>query len=114
MPMAIIALTAPGPKIAVMMTAVRSAGNAKARSVMRMTKPSTMPPRAAAKAPSGIPIPAPTSTAMIDTAMELRAPTIIMENTSRPKLSVPNRWLKLGPCNLSRKFMAVGEYGVQT
>ncbi len=113
MPIAIIALTAPGPKIAVMITAVRSAGKAKARSVIRITKPSTIPPRAAAKAPSGMPTPAPTNTAMIETAIELRAPTMIMEKTSRPKLSVPKKCVRLGPCSLSRKFIAVGEYGVQ-
>ncbi|MCY1233075.1 hypothetical protein D9M72_455940 [compost metagenome] len=109
MPIAIIALVAPGPKMAVMITAVRSAGKAKARSLMRMTRPSTQPPRAAAQAPSGTPMPAPTKTATIETEIELRAPTMIIDRMSRPKLSVPNQWARLGPCSLSRKFIAVGE-----
>ena len=85
MPMAMIALTAPGPKIAVIMTAESSAGKAKTTSLKRISASSTQPRRAAAQQPSGTPTEMPMATAMKATAMELRAPTMIMEKISRPK-----------------------------
>ena len=68
MPIASIAFAAPGPASAVIITAVSSAGKAKARSAPRITSPSTQPPHIAATAPSGTPIPAPTATAISATA----------------------------------------------
>ena len=45
MPMAMMELTAPGPSRAVIMTAVSSAGKAKAKSLNRMTASLTVSPR---------------------------------------------------------------------
>ncbi len=91
MPMAMMALTAPGPKIAVIMIADKRAGNAKTRSFNRISASSTRPPRAAASVPSGTPKPMPMPTATSATAIELRAPTMIIDSMSRPKWSVPNQ-----------------------
>ena len=85
MPMAMMALIAPGPKIAVIMIAESRAGKAKTRSLKRISTSSTMPPRAAAQQPSGTPMPMPMPTATNATAIELREPTMIMDRTSRPK-----------------------------
>ena len=49
MPMAMMALTAPGPKIAVIMIADSRAGKAKTRSLRRISASSSQPPRAAAQ-----------------------------------------------------------------
>ena len=76
--------TAPGPKIAVIITADNSAGKAKAKSLNRITHSSIPPPRAAARAPRGRPMPAPMPTATKATKIELAAPRIIIETTSRP------------------------------
>ena len=67
------------------MTAVNKAGKAKAKSLKRITVSSTHPRFPAAKAPSGTPIPAPNPIAITETNIEFHAPTINMENTSRPK-----------------------------
>ena len=91
MPMAMIALIAPGPKIAVIMIADSSAGNANTTSLSRISASSNRPPRAAAHAPSGTPMPMPIPTATSATAIEFLAPTITMERMSRPKWSVPNQ-----------------------
>ncbi|MNQ90844.1 hypothetical protein D3C85_1061980 [compost metagenome] len=84
-PMAMMALIAPGPKTAVIITASSRAGKAKIRSLPRITSSSTQPPRAAAVRPSGTPIPAPMPTATRATASEFCAPTMIIDRTSRPK-----------------------------
>ena len=91
MPMAMIELTAPGPSRAVIMTAVSSAGKAKAKSEKRITASLTQPPRAAARAPRGTPKPRPMPTATRATTMELTAPAMIIERMSRPKWSVPSQ-----------------------
>ena len=98
--MAMIELTAPGPKSAVIMTADRSAGKAKAKSLKRITSSSTQPRRAAASAPRGTPKPAPMATATRATATELWVPTMSMESTSRPKWSVPSQWAAEGGFSL--------------
>ena len=48
--------------------------------------------RAAAQSPSGMPSPMPMPTATNATAIEVRAPTMIMLRMSRPKWSVPNQF----------------------
>ena len=102
MPMAMIALTAPAPKIAVIRMAMTREGNAKIRSLARMINSSIYDPlRAAAQSPKGIPSPMPIPTATNATAIEVRAPTIIILKMSRPKWSVPNQWVPLGVCSLS-------------
>ena len=74
MPMAMMALTADGPKTAVIMMAMSSAGKAKTRSFARMIASSSSDPRrAAARSPSGTPTPMPIPTATSATAIETRA-----------------------------------------
>ena len=86
MPMAMMAFSAPGPNTAVIMIAMRRAGKAKTRSLVRMIASSTrLPRRAAAARPSGTPSPSPMPTATNATAMEVRAPTISIDRMSRPK-----------------------------
>ena len=75
MPIAMMAFTAEGPKTAVIMMAISSAGKAKTRSLPRMmTSSSSVPRRAAAASPSGTPSPMPMPTATSATAIETRAP----------------------------------------
>ena len=86
MPMAMIALTAPAPKTAVIRIAITSDGKAKIRSLPRMISSSSHDPlRAAAARPSGTPSDMPIPTATRATAMDVRAPTMIMLKMSRPK-----------------------------
>jgi hypothetical protein len=85
MPMAMMALSAPGPKIAVIITADSRAGKAKTMSEARISTSSATPRFAAAQQPSGTPTAMPMPTAISATAMELRLPTMIMERMSRPK-----------------------------
>ena len=100
MPMAMIAFSAEGPKTAVIMMAMSSAGKAKTRSLPRMiTSSSSEPRRAAAASPSGTPSPMPIPTATSATAIETRAPTMIIEKTSRPKWSVPSQCAAEGGCS---------------
>jgi len=74
MPIAMMALIAPGPKMAVIMMAESRAGKAKTMSFNRMIASSSQPPRAAAQQPSGTPAPMPMPTATSATAIELREP----------------------------------------
>jgi hypothetical protein len=85
MPIAIIALIAPGPKTAVIITAESNAGKAKTRSLKRIKTSSIKPPVAAPHKPRGTPMPAPITTETDATAMELRLPTMIIDRMSRPK-----------------------------
>ncbi len=64
------------------------------------------PLRAAAVRPSGTPSAMPMPTATSATAIEVRAPTMIMLNMSRPKWSVPNQWAAEGVCSLAGMFIA--------
>ena len=81
-----IAFSAEGPKTAVIMIAISSAGNANTRSLPRMIASSPQPPRQAAAArPRGTPSAMPIPTATSATAIDTRAPTMIIEATSRPK-----------------------------
>jgi len=61
-PMAMMAFTAPGPNTAVIRMASSNEGNAKMRSLPRMTSSSTAPRRAAARSPSGTPMNTPMTT----------------------------------------------------
>ena len=62
---------------------------------------SSEPRRAAATSPSGTPTPMPMPTATSATAIEIRAPTIIIDSTSRPNWSVPSQCAAEGACSLS-------------
>ena len=85
-PIAIIAFTAEGPKTAVMRMAMTKEGNAKIRSFPRIMSSSRKDPlRVAEKSPRGTPTIIPIPTARSATAIDVRAPIIIMENISRPK-----------------------------
>ncbi len=79
-----------------------------------MTSSRNDPWRAAAASPKGTPSPIPIPTAKSATAIDVRAPTMIIENKSRPKWSVPSQWTKLGRCSLSGIFNCVTSNGTQT
>jgi hypothetical protein len=108
MPIASMALNAPGPASAVIITAVSKEGNAKAKSDPRISNAPTQPPRAAASAPRGMPIPAPSTTATTATSRELRAPPMIIDSTSRPNGSVPSQCPAEGAASLCRMSIAAG------
>ena len=85
-PIAIIALNAPGPNTAVIKIAIISAGKANIRSLNLITKSSKKVPLfAAAIIPRGKPNMIPMLTATSATAIEVWAPTIIMDRISLPK-----------------------------
>ena len=72
--------------------AISTAGKAKIRSEVRDSASSTQPPRAAAQAPSATPRPTcRCATAISPTVIEVCAPTMMRESTSRPRWSVPSR-----------------------
>ena len=71
--------------------AISTAGKAKIKSEVRDSASSTQPPRAAAQAPSATPMVEPITTAIRPTAIEVCAPTMMRESTSRPRWSVPSR-----------------------
>ena len=100
MPMAMMALTMPGPNTAVIMMADRMAGKASVKSLSRMMVSSIQPRRAAASRPSAVPTTSPIPTATTPTRMELRAPTSSSDATSRPYTSVPSQCAALGGSSL--------------
>ena len=109
MPMAMIEVTAPGPKMAVIMMAERMAGKAKVKSLSRITISSTQPRMAEASRPKATPASTPMPTATKPTSSEFCAPTRIIESTSRPKWSVPSRWPNEGVLSLSVTTMSSTE-----
>ena len=107
--MATTALSMPGPVIAVIMIAVSTAGKAWVKSAVRMMRWSRMPSRRTeAASPSAVPSTMPMPTAPSPTASELRAPTMIIEKTSRPNWSVPNQFVAEGPLRRLRIAICVG------
>lgn len=105
----------PGPQTALIMIAESTAGKAWLKSAMRMIKLSSKPSRRiAASSPSALPTVRPRPTAPTPTASELRAPTMIIESTSRPNWSVPNQCSTDGGRSRFRIAICVGSYGVQT
>jgi len=85
-PIAMIALKADGPNTAVIKIAIINEGKANTKSFPRIIKSSSQWPWfAAAHKPKGTPRAIPIPTATTATAMEVRAPTIIMEKISLPK-----------------------------
>ncbi len=100
MPIAVIAVTRPGPKTAPSMMAESSAGNANVKSLARITRASTQPRVVAASRPSVMPRPMPMPTAISPTATALRLPASNSEKMSRPRLSVPSQCAGEGGCNL--------------
>ena len=86
-------------------------GNDSSTSTARISRRSAQPPLHAASAPSGTP---PTMARPTDTkpmVSEMRAPQIVRESTSRPRLSVPKRWTRDGACRLLPSAMASGSNG---
>ena len=75
---------------------------------------SSEPRRAAAISPSGTPNPMPMPTATSATAIDTRAPTMIIENTSRPKWSVPNQCSADGGLSFAAMSSTATSKGVQT
>ncbi len=84
MPMAMMALTAPGPNTAVMRIASNKAGKANITSLPRITISSVAPRRAALSSPSGTPTQTPMITESSATPTEVSAPCMIIDKTSRP------------------------------
>jgi hypothetical protein len=85
-PIAIIALNALGPAIAVIRIAITKLGNANTKSLNRMTASSIkLPLHVAANNPNGTPKSTPMPTATNATAIDVRAPTIIIDSISLPK-----------------------------
>ena len=85
-PIATIAFTADAPKTAVIRIAITKEGNANIRSFPRIIISSIKHPRRAAeKSPKGTPIVTPIPTASNATAIDVRAPIMIIEKISRPK-----------------------------
>src|SRR5213593_2590683 len=62
--------------------------------------------------PSSTPATAPMATAMTPTAIDVRAPAITRESTSRPYWSVPKGWGVDGGCRRATIDMASGSVGV--
>ena len=85
MAMARMAFCALAPSTEVIRMAISTAGKAKMRSDVRDSASSTQPPRAAAQAPSATPADMPRPTAISPTAIEVCAPTMMRESTSRPR-----------------------------
>ena len=94
MAMARMALRALAPSTEVIRIAISTAGKAKIRSEVRDSASSTQPPRAAAQAPSATPADMPIATAISPTVIEVCAPTMMRESTSRPRWSVPSQMLR--------------------
>ena len=90
MAMARIAFCALAPSTEVIRIAISTAGKAKIRSEVRDSASSTQPPCAAAQAPNATPIVRPMATAIRPTVIEVCAPTMMRESTSRPRWSVPS------------------------
>ena len=83
--MARMALRALAPSTEVIRMAISTAGKAKIRSEVRDSASSTQPPRAAAQAPNATPKLMPSPTAIRPTAIEVWAPTMMRDSTSRPR-----------------------------
>lgn len=99
----------PGPQTALIMIAESTAGKAWLKSAMRIIRLSSHPSRLiAAISPSALPTVRPSPTAPRPTASELRAPTMIIENTSRPNWSVPNQCSAEGGRRRFRIAICVG------
>ena len=110
-----IALKADGPKTAVIKIAIINEGKANTKSFPRIIKSSSQWPWfAAAHKPKGTPRAIPIPTATTATAIEVRAPTIIIEKISLPKWSVPNHWAAEGNLNLAVICKISTSAGVQT
>ena len=114
MPMAMIALSAPGPNTAVIMIAIKQRREGEHQVVGAHDR---LVDEAAAAggggSPSGTPSPSPMPTATSATAIEVRAPTISIDRMSRPKWSVPSQCTAEGGCSLSAMASRVTSYGVQ-
>jgi len=81
------------------MTANRIAGKAIATSVSRISPSSAQRPCAEAVSPMPTPTSAPSPTDRNATRIELCAPTISSDSTSRPSWSVPSQWAAEGGWN---------------
>ena len=79
-----------------MVEMMSSGGTAKATSHTNPTMVSAMPPTYPASMPKTSPQIAPMRIATRPTVALIIAPRIVLVNTSRPRPSVPNGWVRLG------------------
>lgn len=61
--------------------------------------------------PIGVPMSSAMPTATTPTSSVIRAPTITQVSVSRPKVSVPNGWVRLPLCKRAAGSIVVGSYG---
>jgi hypothetical protein len=108
-PIAIIALTALVPSIAIRTTASKIAGNENTSSIRRIKMVSIGSPRYAEATPTTVPPNRPIETATAATSIEMRAAKMVLESTSRPISSVPSRCCGLGGFSLPTTSIAKGE-----
>jgi hypothetical protein len=102
-PKTIMILTRLGGTIATTANINRKEGKDINRSTRLMIKVSTGLPKYPAKRPIQTPTTAEIPAAMNPTVRDTRVPNIILLSTSRPRSSVPKRWLELGGASFSRR-----------
>ncbi len=90
------------PRNAVMAKASTREGKTRSASMARMRRSDSRPLKVPAIRPTAVPAPKPASTERIPTTTEMRVPPMIWLKTSRPRGSVPRRWVRLGPWRTSR------------
>ena len=108
MPIATMALIAPGPSVATSMIASRMAGKANMKSDSRIRISSVQPRRADAHRPRATPNTMPMLTATTPTVIEFCAPAMMIDRVSRPNWSVPSQWSKEGGASRLRTLIRVG------
>ena len=96
MPSASMRFVMLGPSTVVIAIAKMIDGNASITSIAPMSTLSAGPRKYPAATPIAVPATMATPTATNPMATETRAPKSIRAKTSRPSLSVPNKWCRLG------------------
>ena len=111
-PIAIMLIATPGANTAAKSSAERIAGNPCTASIRRMSASSSQPPAYPLSTPMRTPAAAPRPTAMTPTAIDVTAPRMMRERTSRPYWSVPNGCVGDGPAKRVAIDIASGSDGV--
>ena len=112
MPIATMLIPTPGANTAEKSSAERIAGNPCTASINRMSVSSSQPPAYPLSMPMTMPAAPPRPTAMTPTAIDVTAPRMMRESTSRPYWSVPNGCAADGPSKRTAIDMASGSDGV--
>ena len=100
-------MNAPPPVMLMMTSARRIAGNAVIVSQMCISIISAIPPKYPHKEPMMIPQTQPITTTINAMTKLVPAPSMTLEKTSLPKLSVPRMCAADGACIFAFAFMAV-------